>query len=69
MQKSNRIQALEEAVRHLESIKADPARIGDLDFEDARVDGFISTALSAARAALSAASQREDLVEDSPPNR
>lgn len=69
MQKPNRIQALEEAVRHLESVKMDPARIGDLDFEDARVDGFISTALSAARAALSAASQREDLVGDSPPNR
>ena len=69
MQGSERIQALEEAVRHLESVKLDPARIGELDFEDARVDGLVTTALSAARAALSAASQREDLVGDTPPNR
>lgn len=69
MQRSEHIQALEEAVRHLESVKTDPARIGDLEFEDARVDGLISTALSAARAALSATSQREGLVGDSSPNR
>ena len=64
-----RIQALEEAVRHLESVKVDHARIGDLDFDDARVDGLVTTALSAARAALSAATKRDDLVEGAPPNR
>lgn len=69
MQGSERIQALQEAVRHLESVKTDPGRIGDLDFDDARVAGLVTTALSAARAALSAASQRENLVEDATPNR
>ena len=69
MQRSERIQALEEAVRHLESVKTQPSRIGELDFDDARVDGLVTTALSAARAALSAASQREGLVGDSSPNR
>lgn len=68
MQRSEQIKALEEAVRHLESAKTDPATIGDLDFEDARVAGFVSTALSAARAALSTATKRDELVEDSPPN-
>ena len=69
MQRSERIQALEEAVRHLESVKTDPTRIGELDFEDARVDGLVTTALSAARAALSATTKRDDLVGDTPPNR
>ena len=69
MQGAERIQALEEAVRHLESARTQHDRIGDLDFEDARVAGLITTALSAARVALSAASQRENLVEDGTPNR
>ena len=69
MQGSERIQALQEAVRHLESVKTDPGSIGDLDFEDARVAGLITTALSATRVALSAASKRESLVEDATPNR
>ncbi|WP_166397983.1 hypothetical protein [Rubrobacter marinus] len=69
MERSERIRALEEAVRHLESAHTDLAGVGDLDFEDARVAGFVSTALSAARAALSAATKRDDLVEDTPPNR
>ena len=69
MQRSERIQALEEAVRNLESVKVDPARIGELDFDDARVDGLVTTALSAARAALSATARRDDLVGDTPPNR
>ena len=69
MQRSERVRALEEAVRNLESVNTDPARIGELDFEDARVAGYVATALSAARAALSAATKRDDLVGDTPPNR
>lgn len=69
MQRSERIKALEEAVRHLESVQTEPARIHGLDFEDARVAGLITTALSAARGALSAASQRGNLVEEAPLNR
>ena len=69
MQRSEHIQALEQAVRHLESASIDPARLSELDFEDARVAGLVTTALSAARAALSAATKRDDLVEDAPPNR
>ena len=69
MERSERIQALEEAVRHLESVKMDPARLGELDFDDARVDGLVTTALSAARAALSATTKRDDFVGDTPPNR
>lgn len=67
MQRTDQIQALEEAVRHLESVRTDHASIGDLDFEDARVAGLVTTALSAARAALSAA-KRDDLVEERPPD-
>ncbi|MDP9454665.1 MAG: hypothetical protein CYG60_21960 [Actinobacteria bacterium] len=69
MQRSERTQALEEAVRHLESARTDPARIGELDFEDARVAGLVTAALSAAHAALSAATKRDNLVEGTPPNR
>lgn len=69
MQGSERIQALEEAVRHLESVHTDHASIGDLDFEEARVAGLVTTALSAARAALSAATKRDELVEDTSPDR
>jgi hypothetical protein len=51
---------LEEVVRRLEEIKADPALIGELDFEDARVDGYVVMALSAARSALAIAAKRDD---------
>ena len=47
------MRVLEEVVRGLESVKADPAEIGALGFDDARLDGHVATALSAARAALS----------------
>ena len=50
-----KIEALEEAVRRLEEVKADPALVGELDFEDARVDGYVTMALSAARSALAIA--------------
>ena len=69
MQRSERIQALEEAIRCLQSVKTDPAYIGELEFDDARVDSLVTTALSAARAALAAATKRGDLVEEAPPNR
>ena len=57
---TEKIRTLEEAVRLLESVKVDPRRIGDLDFEDARIDGHVTTALSSARAALSVTIKRED---------
>ena len=55
-----KIEALEEVVRRLEEVKADPALIGELDFEDARVDGYVTMALSAARSALAIAAKRDD---------
>ncbi len=57
---TEKIKALEEAVRLLESVKVDPCRIGELDFDEARIDGHVTTALSAARAALSTTKTRED---------
>jgi hypothetical protein len=60
-----KIEALEEVVRRLEEVKADPALIGELDFEDARVDGYVAMALSAARSALRIAAKRDD-SEDTP---
>ena len=60
-----KIEALEEVVRRLEEVKADPALIGELDFEDARVDGYVAMALSAARSALAIATKRDD-SEDTP---
>jgi hypothetical protein len=55
-----KIEALEEVVRLLEEVKADPALIGELDFEDARVDGYVVMALSSARSALAIAAKRDD---------
>ena len=51
---------LEEVVRRLEEVKADPALIGELDFVDARVDGYVVMALSAARSALAIAAERDE---------
>jgi hypothetical protein len=59
------IEAIEEVVRRLEELKADPALVGELDFEDARVDGYLTMALSAARSALAIAAKRDD-SEDTP---
>ena len=58
--RTERIEALEEIVRWLEELKADPRRIGELDFEDAQVDGYVTMALTAIRSALSVARQRDD---------
>ncbi len=57
---TEKTRALEEAVRLLESVKVDPRWISDLDFDEARIDGYVATALSAARAALSAITEREE---------
>src|ERR671932_809762 len=43
-----------------DALKADPRRIGELDFEGARVDGYVTMALTAIRSALSVARQRDD---------
>ena len=58
--KKEKIEALEEAVRQLESVKTETRPTGEMDFNDARIDGYVTTALSAARAALSATIKRED---------
>ncbi len=55
-----KVETLEEVVRRLEEVKADPALVGDLDFEDARVDGYVTMALSAARSALAIAARHND---------
>jgi hypothetical protein len=52
-----KVEALEEVVRRLEGIKVDPSLMGELDFEDARVDGYVTMALSAARSALAIAAR------------
>jgi hypothetical protein len=51
---------LEEVVRRLEEIKADPSLIGELDFEDARVDGYVTMALTAAQSALAIVTKSDD---------
>ncbi len=57
---TEKAKALEEAVRLLEFVKIDPRQIGEIDFDEAQIDGYVTTALSAARAALSAITKRED---------
>ena len=52
-----KIEVLEEVVQRLEEVKADPALVRELDFEDARVDGYVAMALSAARSALAIAAK------------
>ena len=54
-----RIKALQEVVRRLESVGAGPTG-GEQDFDDARVDAYIATALTAARSALAIAKERDD---------
>ncbi len=53
-------EALEEAVRLLEFVRAGQSPDGEMDFDEARIDGYVATALSAARAALSATAEREE---------
>ena len=56
--RTRRIETLENVVRGLESVRTGPAPFRDLDFDDARLDGYLATALSAARAALAIATGR-----------
>jgi hypothetical protein len=58
--RDEKIKALEEAVQRLEEIKADPSLIDELDFEEARVDGYVTMALTAARSALAIATKSDD---------
>ena len=62
--REDKAKALQEAVRHLEEAKTDPALLGELDFEDARVEGYVTMALSAARSALAIATGRDDPEDD-----
>ena len=56
------VKILEEVVQRLESLEAAP--IGAVDFHDARVDGYVTTALTAARAALTIATNRGEPEEN-----
>jgi hypothetical protein len=61
---SEQRESLEEVVRLLESVREGIAAMEKPDFDDGRVDGYVVTALSAARAALSIAGRREEPVEE-----
>jgi hypothetical protein len=62
---SERQRLLEEAVRLLEAARTGPT--GGEGFDDARVDGHIATALTAARAALSVTNSDTNLEEPAGP--
>ena len=57
---SEQRESLEQVVRLLESVREGIGRMDKPDFDDGRVDAHVVTALSAARAALNLAAQRED---------
>jgi hypothetical protein len=57
---SEQRESLEQVVRLLESVREGIGRMDKPDFDDGRVDAHVVTALSAARAALNLAGQRED---------
>jgi len=57
--REEKIKTLEEVVQRLEAVKVVPHLTGELDFDDARIDGYVVTALSASRAALSATVERQ----------
>lgn len=61
--RDERRERLEEAIRLLESARDVPT-----DFEDARLDGHLVTALTATRAALNLASERPPLEETGAPS-
>jgi hypothetical protein len=60
---------LEEVVRLLESVRDGIGRMDKPDFDDGRVDGYVVTALSAARAALNIAARRQEPAEAGEPDR
>jgi hypothetical protein len=57
---SEQRESLEQVVRLLESVREGIGRMDKPDFDDGRVDAHVVTALSATRAALNLAGQRED---------
>jgi hypothetical protein len=65
---SEQREILKEVVRLLASARATPDHTHKPDFDDGRVDGYVVTALTAARAALSIAAQRENPAEAREPN-
>ena len=66
---SEQREALEEVVRLLESVREGIGRMDKPDFDHGRVDAHVVTALSAARAALNLAAQREDRLGADEPGR
>jgi hypothetical protein len=66
---SEQLESLEQVVRLLESVREGIGRMDKPDFDDGRVDAHVVTALSAARAALNLAGQREDRLGADEPGR
>jgi hypothetical protein len=66
---SEQRESLEQVVRLLESVREGIGRMDKPDFDDGRVDAHVVTALSAARAALNLAGQREDRLGADEPGR
>ena len=66
---SEQRESLEEVVRLLESVREGIGRMDKPDFDDGRVDAHVVTALSAIRAALNLAGQREDRLGADEPGR
>ena len=66
---SEQRESLEQVVRLLESVREGIGRMDKPDFDDGRVDAHVVTALSAARAALNLAAQREDRLGADEPGR
>ena len=66
---SEQLESLEQVVRLLESVREGIGRMDKPDFDHGRVDAHVVTALSAARAALNLAAQREDRLGADEPGR
>ncbi len=66
---SEQRESLEQVVRLLESVREGIGRMDKPDFDDGRVDAHVVTALSAAKAALNLAGQREDRLGVDEPGR
>ena len=66
---SEQREILEEVVRLLESVRDGIGRMDKPDFDDGRVDGYVVTALSAARAALNIAARSQEPAEAGDPER
>ena len=66
---SEQRESLEQVVRLLESVREGIGRMDKPDFDHGRVDAHVVTALSAARAALNLAAQREDRLGADEPGR